>query len=100
LPRTRNINLTPPLILNSQNASLIGVSTPDPQQIGWAVFTNMRLDPQHDGIYQLENEASSSYHGLTLTVNRRLANEFELLASYTVSNLKTHTISVRKERLH
>ena len=85
LPRTRNINLTPPLILNSQNASLIGVPIPDPQQIGRAVFTDMRLDPQHDGIHQLESEASSSYHGLTLTVNRRLANEFELLASYTVS---------------
>lgn len=85
LPRTRNINLAPPLILTSQNASLIGVPTPDPQQIGRAVFTNMRLNPRHDGIYQLEDEASSSYHGLTLTVNRRLANEFELLASYTIS---------------
>ena len=85
LPRTRNINLMPPLILSAQNASLIGVTTPDPQQIGRAVFTNLRFDPQHDGIYQLENEASSSYHGLTLTVNRRLANEFELLASYTIS---------------
>jgi carboxypeptidase family protein/TonB-dependent receptor-like protein len=85
LPRTFNINLAPPLLLNSQNAPQIGVAVPDPEQIGRAVFTNLRLSSQYDGIYELENEASSSYHGLTLTVNRRLANEFELLASYTIS---------------
>src|SRR5439155_21799584 len=85
LPRTRNINLAPPLILNSQNASLIGVPDPDPQQIGRAVFSNLRLDVRHDGIYQLENEAASSYNGLTITVDRHLTSEFALLASYTIS---------------
>src|SRR5262249_5192443 len=85
LPRTRNINLLSSVVLNSQNASQIGVPAADPQQIGRAVFSNSRLNPQFDGILQLENEASSSYHGLTMTLKRRLANEFELLASYTIS---------------
>ena len=85
LPRTRNINLAPPVILITQNASLIGVTAPDPQQIGRHVFSDSRIDSRFDGIYQLENESSSTYHGLTLAANRRLANEFELLASYTFS---------------
>jgi len=85
LPRTLNVNLDPPAILSLQNASSIGVSSPEPQQISRTVFNKSRLNPSYDAIDQLENEASSSYHGLTLTVNRRLANEFELLASYTFS---------------
>lgn len=85
LPRILNTNLALPVTLTSQNAQLVGVPAPEPQQLGRPVFTNQRLDGRYDGIYQLDNEASSSYNGLTLTLNRRLANEFELLASYTVS---------------
>ncbi len=85
LPRTRNINLVPPVVLSTQNASLLRVAVPDPQQIGRPVFSNARIDPRFDGIYQVEDESSSTYHGLTLAANRRLANEFELLASYTFS---------------
>ena len=85
LPRIRNINLAPPVILSTQNASLLGVMVPDPQQIGRPAFSNARIEPRFDGIYQVEDESSSTYHGLTLAANRRLANEFELLASYTFS---------------
>ena len=85
LPRTRNINLAAPVVLSTQNASLFGVTVPGPQQIGRPVFSNVRIDPRFDGIYQVEDESSSTYHGLTLAANRRLANEFELLASYTFS---------------
>ncbi len=33
----------------------------------------------------LEDSAGSTYHGLSLTLNRKLADEFELSASYTFS---------------
>ena len=35
--------------------------------------------------YQWENHASSLYHGLSLSLNRRLANEIEFTGSYTLS---------------
>jgi hypothetical protein len=38
----------------------------------------------HD-IFQLEDSASSTYQGASFALNRRLANEFELSASYTLS---------------
>ena len=85
LPRTSNVNLIPPAILSAQNTALLGVPLPDPQQLGRPVFSDRRVDPRFDGVYELQDEASSSYNGLTLSVNRRLANEFELLASYTIA---------------
>src|SRR5262249_12611875 len=33
----------------------------------------------------LETSAASTYHGLTLTLNKRLSDEFELMGSYTFS---------------
>ena len=71
LLRTRNINLVPPL------------SGPD----GRAMFGPERIDPRFDAIYLLESSAASTYHGLTLSLNKRLSNEFELLASYTLSKV-------------
>jgi hypothetical protein len=85
LPRTRNINLLPPLVLTPTNAAVLGVSSPTPQQLGRMVFGPGRVDPRFDAIYQLEDSANSTYHGLTLALNKRLSNEFELLASYTLS---------------
>ncbi len=85
LPRTRNINLPPPVILTLANAAALGLSSPTPQQLGRLVFGSGRVDPRFDAIYQLEDSASSTYHGLTLALNKRLSNEFELLASYTLS---------------
>jgi hypothetical protein len=85
LARTRNINLTPPLTLTATNAALLGIAEPDPQQNGREVFGTARLNRSFIDIYQLEDSASSTYHGLSLALNRRLANEFELSASYTFS---------------
>jgi hypothetical protein len=85
LPRTRNINLLPPVILTPTNAAALGVLAPAPQQLGRLVFGPGRIDPRFDAIYQLEDSASSTYHGLVLALNKRLSNEFELLASYTLS---------------
>jgi hypothetical protein len=63
LPRTRNINLLPS---NS-------------------FFGPERADPRFNDIYQLENSASSTYRGASLTLNRRMSNELEFSASYTLS---------------
>lgn len=63
LPRTRNVNLAP--------------------LAGAAAFGPARLDPAFGAVYQLENAASASYNGLTLTFNRRMADDFEWLATYT-----------------
>ncbi|MDQ3919841.1 MAG: TonB-dependent receptor [Acidobacteriota bacterium] len=85
LPRTRNVNLPPPVALNAANAAALGFPSPTPQQLGRPVFGPGRVDPRFDAVYQLEDSASSTYNGLTLTLNKRLSNEFELLASYTIS---------------
>ncbi|HKC63163.1 MAG TPA: TonB-dependent receptor, partial [Pyrinomonadaceae bacterium] len=85
LPRTRNINLLPPVMLTATNAAALGFTALTPQQLGRLVFGPDRIDPRFDAIYQLEDSASSTYNGLTLALNKRLSNEFELLASYTLS---------------
>jgi len=85
LPRTRNINLAPPLILTPENSSELGVSNASAQQFGRSFFGPGRLDSTFNGIYQLENAASSTYHGLTVSLNRRLAQEFEFSVNYTFS---------------
>ena len=63
LPRTRNVNLLPP-------GPLFGAG---------------RADPLFDNIYQLEDSASSTYHGASFALNRRLSNELALSGSYTLS---------------
>lgn len=85
LPRTRNINLLAPVVLTAANSSSLGILNPTPQQLGRSVFGPGRIDPRFDAIYQLEDSASSTYNGLTLALNKRLSNEFELLASYTLA---------------
>ncbi|MDQ2920926.1 MAG: TonB-dependent receptor, partial [Acidobacteriota bacterium] len=88
LPRTRNINLLPSVTLTAANAAALGFFNPTPQQLGRPVFGPGRIDPRFDAIYQLEDSASSSYNGLTLALNKRMSNEFELLASYTLSKTR------------
>lgn len=85
LSRTRNINLSPPVILTEGNAGSLGIVNPFPQQIWMLVFAPPRLESQVDNIYQWENHASSVYEGLSLALNRRLANEIEFSGSYTYS---------------
>jgi hypothetical protein len=85
LSRTRNINLLSPTILTPGNAASLGVPNPTPQQIGREVFSPARADPLFNDIYQLEDSASSTYHGLTISLNRHMANELEFLGTYTLS---------------
>ncbi len=85
LPRTRNINLLPPVALTTANAASLGIQNPTAQQIGRLVFGTGRIDSRFDAVYQLEDSASSTYRGLSLSLNKRLSNEFEILASYTLS---------------
>jgi hypothetical protein len=49
------------------------------------VFPPPRLSSQFDNIYQWENHAGSVYNGLSLSLNRRLANEISFSGSYTFS---------------
>jgi hypothetical protein len=68
LPRTRNINLFP---------------TAGP------VFGPGRVDPRFENIYQLEDSASSTYHGASFSLNRRMSNELEFSAQlYAFKNLR------------
>ncbi|MBI3492792.1 MAG: hypothetical protein HY047_13600 [Acidobacteria bacterium] len=69
LPRLVNVNLAPPTI-----------------QSGRAVFGSARLDPSRNDIFELQPTASSTYHGLSATLNRRLSHEVEWSASYTWSH--------------
>jgi Carboxypeptidase regulatory-like domain/TonB-dependent Receptor Plug Domain len=84
LPRTRNINLAQPVVtpMNSLQPSASDIAA---QQLGGPFFGPDRLDPRFNDIYQLENSASSTYHGLSVSLNRRLAQEFEFSANYTLS---------------
>jgi hypothetical protein len=85
LPRTINSNLLPPVVLTLQNAATLGIADPTPQQIGRDVFGPGRLNPAFNDIFLLTNSASSTYHGMTVSATRRLANDWELMASYTLS---------------
>ena len=85
LGRNSNINLAAPVLLTPTNAAAAGVSSPTPQQLGRPVFTTARLDPSHDAINQFASSASSSYNGVTITLNRQFQDDFQILAGYTFS---------------
>src|SRR6266403_246333 len=85
LPRTLNVNLLPPVVLTLANASSLGVPSPTPQQIGREVFSPGRLNTQFGDIYHLQNSASSTYNGVSFTLNRRMSDELAFSASYTLS---------------
>jgi hypothetical protein len=85
LPRTINVNLLPPAVLTLANAATLGVLNPTPQQIGREVFPPVRLNTQFGDIYQLQNSASSTYKGVSFTLNRRMSDELAFSASYTLS---------------
>lgn len=83
LERTVNINLAPPILLNSTNAVGAEITNPVPQQLGSDVFGPARLNPAFDAVNDLRDEANSRYNGVTAQVNRRLFDEFEVLGGYT-----------------
>jgi Carboxypeptidase regulatory-like domain/TonB dependent receptor/TonB-dependent Receptor Plug Domain len=85
LARTVNVNLLPPVVLTMANAANLGVVNPTPQQFGREIFSSGRLNPQFDGTYQIENSASSTYSGVSFTLNQRMNDELTFSASYTIS---------------
>jgi hypothetical protein len=85
LARTLNINLLPPAILTAANAASLGVANPTPQQFGREVFQPGRTNTQFDDIYQISNSATSTYRGISFTLNRRMNDELAFSASYTLS---------------
>ena len=85
LPRTLNMNLLPPIDLTPGNSASLGVLNPAPQQIGRAFFSPARTNPAYDDIYQLSNSATSTYKGVSFTLNRRMNDELAFSASYTLS---------------
>lgn len=85
LARTLNVNLLPPMILTPANAASLGVTNPTPQQMGRAVFSAGRANAQFDDIYELSNSATSTYRGVSFTLDRRMNDELALSASYTLS---------------
>jgi hypothetical protein len=54
-----------------------GVKLPRTRTIPLALYSG--------DIYQLEDSASSTYHGVSFTLNRRMSNELAFSASYTLS---------------
>jgi carboxypeptidase family protein/TonB-dependent receptor-like protein len=84
LARTVNVNLDPPAILTLANAAALGVPAPSPQQIGREVFGTGRLDPRFNDVEQIQDSASSTYNGLSLSLERH-SEDFTLSASYTLS---------------
>lgn len=85
LSRTRNVNLLAPAVLTLANAASLDIPNPTPQQIGREVFGPGRLNPAFNDIYQLEDSAGSSYSGISFTLERRMNEELEFSASYTLS---------------
>jgi hypothetical protein len=85
LARTVNANLFPPVVLTPANAASLGVPNPTPQQFGRKIFAPGRLDTRFDDIYRLQNSAVSTYNGLSFTLSRRMNEELEFSASYTLS---------------
>ncbi len=85
LPRTVNVNLLPPVTLTVANAPSLSVPNPTPQQVGREVFSSGRIDTRFDDIYQLQDSAESTYNGASLTLSRRMSEELEFSASYTLS---------------
>ena len=88
LPRTVNVNLPTPTILTAANAPSLGVDAPTPQQLGRPVFGPDRLNPSWDAIFELQPTAASTYHGVMLSLNRRLADEVEWACAYTWSHAR------------
>ena len=87
LPRTLNVNLLPPVVLTPANAASLGILNPTPQQIGNEVFGPGRQNPAFNDIYQIADSASSTYNGVSFTLNRRLSNDVEFSGSYTLSKV-------------
>jgi hypothetical protein len=75
-------------VLTTDNAAALGFATPAPQQLGRPVFGAERIDPRYDAVWQIEDTACSRYHGLTVSLGRKLTRQFGLQVSYTLSRCR------------
>ena len=86
LPRTLNVNLLPPVVL-----TLCECGQPwHPESnaaADWArsIFAGHDSTRRFDDIYELQNSASSTYNGVSLTLSRTMNEDLEFSASYTLS---------------
>jgi hypothetical protein len=86
--RAQNINLAPPTVLTAENAASLGVSAPNPQQIGRRVYpAGARLNAAFDAMYQVNGTSNSIYNGLQLSLNKRLSSGFQMRVNYTWSKV-------------
>ncbi|MGI9034701.1 MAG: TonB-dependent receptor [Pyrinomonadaceae bacterium] len=86
LTRTRNANLSAPVPTDVPIYSSAGVATG--QTLTIQRFSNPRPIPAFQRISLFESSAKSLYNGLTVELNRRLANHWQFNSSYTFSNAK------------
>ncbi len=56
-----------------------------------------RVDPTKGTIFNFESSFDSYFHGLTVSVNRRLANNFSIFANYTFSKALDNFIDIRSD---
>ena len=86
LLRSMNINIGLPTVLTAANAASLGVSNPNPQQLGRLYYgTNNKIDPNFTNIQQVQSSASSTYHGIQFTIQRRFAKGLSMRANYVFS---------------
>jgi outer membrane receptor protein involved in Fe transport len=81
LQRTQDVNLN----LNTAPAT-IGIAGTN-TRLAYQKFSNLRPIPGFDRIWLFESAASSTYHGLTAQLHKRLTHNFQLEASYTLSKV-------------
>ncbi|HZE63634.1 MAG TPA: TonB-dependent receptor [Pyrinomonadaceae bacterium] len=86
LTRTRNANLSAPVPTTFPVFDASGTATGESLTV--QRFPSTRPIPQFQRISLFESTAKSFYQGLSLELNRRLANRFQFNMSYTLSKAK------------
>lgn len=85
LTRTRNANLSAPV---STVIPIYNGTTPTGETFTFQRFSNARPISSFQRISLFESTARSLYQGLTFELNRRFANRWQFISSYTFSNAK------------
>ena len=88
LPRTVNVNLRPSAVAMPSDPATVESGAPTGQMISRPVFGPNRINPAFSDVFELQPTASSSYRGVSVTLNRRFAGEVEWSAAYTWSHAK------------
>ncbi|MCI0355283.1 MAG: carboxypeptidase regulatory-like domain-containing protein, partial [Acidobacteria bacterium] len=81
LARTRDVNLATPTVTTT-----IGIANTT-ELLSFQRFVPPRPIAGFDRALVFESNASSSYHGLAVQVNKRFSRNFQLLASYTLGKV-------------